>query len=219
MSRIFSGWGTIVGLTNVARLSSHFRSEALDWFATVGAAVLAIGLFACSVLAAAPHAESAGVFAGSPQNSVEPMLRIDFWHAASLGVLGCGTLLFGLLFIGAIQRHGLLWFESSSGGLGGGVSGWRISSSIGYLVAAVLFGGMFSALMVHDENLSKASIPANSSSAAATAGQTATQPALPKTDAPTDAKPYAGNTDAKVDSKSKQSSAAAVPPRSTPAGK
>src|SRR5579862_5430797 len=117
--RILCGWGTVAGLTNVARLSSHFRAEALDWFATLGAAILAIGLFACSVLAAAPHSESAGVFAGSAQNAVQPMLRIDFWHAASLGVLGCGTLLFGLLFIGAIQRHGLLWFESSSGGLGG----------------------------------------------------------------------------------------------------
>jgi hypothetical protein len=35
--------------------------------------------------------------------------------------------------------------ESHWGGLGGGLGGWRMSASLGYLIAALAFGGMFTA--------------------------------------------------------------------------
>ncbi len=35
--------------------------------------------------------------------------------------------------------------ETHWGGLGGGLGGWRISASLAYLVAALAFGGMFTA--------------------------------------------------------------------------
>lgn len=41
--------------------------------------------------------------------------------------------------------------ETSWGGLGGGLGGWRISPAVLYLVAALVFGGMLTALSLPDD--------------------------------------------------------------------
>jgi hypothetical protein len=153
--------------------SAYRRHAALDSFLLYCASVLAIIVFACAIFATTPQPGASAPVSYTAREAVahnleDSLLRLDFWHAATLGVLGCGTLLFGLLFIGALQRQGLLWFESNSGGLGGGVGGWRMSSTVGYLAATVLFGAMFGALVVRDEAVVKP--PSRSGDAPAASG-------------------------------------------------
>jgi hypothetical protein len=150
--------------TSPPEFRAHSRpAPASDYFLIFGTTALAIVVFVCAVAATTPQSGATVPPPTSTLGSVahtiaDSLVRIDFWHAGSLAVLGCGTLLFGLLFIAALQRQGLLWFESNSGSLGGGVGGWRMSSSMGYLGATILFAVMFGALIVHDENLFRASI-------------------------------------------------------------
>ena len=154
----------------------------------IGTMLLAMAVFACAIGATAPEAGTPALVPATVRQALthtvaDSLVRMDFWHAASLVTFGGGTLLFGLLFILALQRSGLLWLESSSGGLGGGVGGWRVSSSAGYLAAAIVFGVMFGTLIVHDENLSRGSPqPAGSSAPAAGNATSPTLPTAPKTE-------------------------------------
>ena len=143
-------------------------------------ACMTIGVFACSLYSTS--AISAPTTLPSPTHLVEDSIeRLDFWHAASLGIMGCGTLLFTLLLVGALQRQGLLWFESSSISLGSGIGGWRMSSSIVYLAIAVLFAAMFSALIMHDETNLKTPATSTAGQAAATSQPSnSTNVALPQ---------------------------------------
>lgn len=158
-----------------------------DRFLMTGAVLFAMAVFACSVLAGTPQAIAASpaapVSATVAHDVADTVARLDFWHAATLGVLGCGTLLFGLLFLSALQQQGPLWFESHSGGLGGSVGGWRMSASVGYLAAAILFAALFGALMIHDENQGRASgTPANPVPSASANAQNASSVSTTKTE-------------------------------------
>jgi len=70
-----------------------------------------------------------------------------FWFGA-LGLLGIGTLVFLFLFVGRLQRGGAPKIETHWGGIGGGLGGWRMSSSLGYLVVAIILTTCFSMLLL-----------------------------------------------------------------------
>lgn len=69
------------------------------------------------------------------------LTRMAPWIAA-VGVLFLGGILtwFVRLFIREIERGRPIQIETHWGGLGGGFGGWRISPSLTYFLAALLFG-------------------------------------------------------------------------------
>jgi hypothetical protein len=171
--------------TATADPSAYRRSNSpVDGFLILGTTALTIAVFVCAVAATAPQ-RGAAMSAPAPtptpgavaHSTADSLVRIDFWHAAGLTVLGCGAILFGLLFIAAMQQQGLLWFESNSGSLGGATGGWRMSASMGYLGATILFAVMFGALIVHDENLFRTPAPSDGVSPPAASVQN--QPSSP----------------------------------------
>ena len=62
---------------------------------------------------------------------------------AALIVFGTAALAFAILLVLAFSRGSSIEVETRWGGIGGGGGGWRLSSSFSYLLAALLFGGLF----------------------------------------------------------------------------
>jgi hypothetical protein len=83
---------------------------------------------------------------GTTFETAQGILSI-FWFGA-LGLLGIGTLVFLFLFVGRLQRGGAPKIETHWGGIGGGLGGWRMSSSLGYLVVAIILTTCFSMLLL-----------------------------------------------------------------------
>ena len=68
--------------------------------------------------------------------------------AMTLSLLGAATLGFIGGFVAAIHRGEWPRFETSWGGLGGGLGGWRISPALACLIGAMVFGALFAASSV-----------------------------------------------------------------------
>jgi hypothetical protein len=77
--------------------------------------------------------------------------RIPFWDLAGLLILGVIVLFCGFSFMTSVRKDGPLSFESHWGGLGGGVGGWRMSESLTYLMATIVFGVLFLVLAEHHD--------------------------------------------------------------------
>lgn len=72
---------------------------------------------------------------------------VPLWHNVALCLFAASFILFILLFIGRVRKGNLAQIESHWGGLGGGLGGWRISTSLSYLLAALLCGLSFTAFV------------------------------------------------------------------------
>lgn len=99
---------------------------------------------------------------------------VRLWQGIALAILAIGTIVFLWLFVRMIDRGITPQFESHWGGLGGGMSGWRISPSLTYLLAALVFGTLFAIFVVQLET------PAEQSTGTQP-GATSTQPAATTT--------------------------------------
>jgi hypothetical protein len=71
-----------------------------------------------------------------------------FWHFIALGMLAAGTIVFIVLFVRVLERGVNLQVESHWGGIGGGLGGWRVSSSLTYLAMAAVFGILFAVFVL-----------------------------------------------------------------------
>jgi hypothetical protein len=85
--------------------------------------------------------------------------------AAALLVFGVAAIGFAILLVLAFSRGDSIEVETRWGGIGGSGGGWRLSSSFSYLLAALLFGGLFAStvwalLRVGDSGPSRAAAPA-----------------------------------------------------------
>ena len=69
--------------------------------------------------------------------------QIQLVGATSLFVLGALTVGFSGGFAGFVQRGEWPRFETSWGGLGGGLGGWRLSPALACLLGALVFGCAF----------------------------------------------------------------------------
>jgi hypothetical protein len=72
---------------------------------------------------------------------------IRLWHGLALGMLALGTLTFLILFVRMVERGVSPQVESNWGGIGGGMGGWRLSTSLTYLAAAAVFGVILAVLV------------------------------------------------------------------------
>jgi hypothetical protein len=84
--------------------------------------------------------------AAAPLSTIMTRYSIDgvaVWHGIALTILAIATLVFLFLFVRMIERGIAPQIETSWGGLGGGLGGWRISSSLTYLTMAAMFGVLF----------------------------------------------------------------------------
>ena len=61
----------------------------------------------------------------------------------ALSLFGASTFVFVAMLLLALFNGNSIAVETRSSGLGGGGGGWRLSSSFSYLLAALLFGGLF----------------------------------------------------------------------------
>ena len=69
--------------------------------------------------------------------------QIQLVGATSLFVLGALTVGFAGGFASFVRRGEWPRFETSWGGLGGGLGGWRLSPALACLIGAVVFGCAF----------------------------------------------------------------------------
>jgi hypothetical protein len=99
------------------------------------------------------------------------------WHGAALGILGAGTVLFLILFVRMVERGVTPQLESHWGGIGGGMSGWRLSASLTYLLAAAVFGVLFAIFVVQLDVGAEEKPPAVAQPAAKVAAPAKTAPA------------------------------------------
>ena len=65
-----------------------------------------------------------------------------FW-TSTLVLLGVGTFILLVLFVQRLQRGGAPQIETHWGGIGGGLGGWRMSASLGYLIIATVLAVLF----------------------------------------------------------------------------
>jgi hypothetical protein len=124
----------------------------------------------------------AGSIAQPPEN-----LSFFFWIGA-LALLALGTLIFLSLFVQRLQRGGAPQIETHWGGIGGGLGGWRMSSSLGYLLVAIVLSVMFTVFLVqfdareqreHDKKFASGSAATPKTAGAPTAASSAAAPSPP----------------------------------------
>ena len=70
-------------------------------------------------------------------------------------VLAVGITYFLLLFVRRLERGGAPQIETHWGGIGGGLGGWRLSSSLGYLLIAVVLSVVFTIFFLHFQDLAR----------------------------------------------------------------
>ena len=75
--------------------------------------------------------------------------QVQLVDATSLFVLGGLTVGFAGGFAGFVRRGEWPRFETSWGGLGGGLGGWRLSPALACLIGAIAFGAAFTLVTVH----------------------------------------------------------------------
>lgn len=75
--------------------------------------------------------------------------QIPLVGATSLFVLGALTVGFAGGFAGFVRRGEWPRFETSWGGLGGGLGGWRLSPALACLMGAVAFGTAFTLVTLY----------------------------------------------------------------------
>ncbi len=78
-----------------------------------------------------------GLIGAVRQDQIRPM------EGSVIFVLGCLTVAFASGFTNTVRRGEWPRLETSWGGLGGGLGGWRISPALAWLVGALLFGSAF----------------------------------------------------------------------------
>jgi hypothetical protein len=61
----------------------------------------------------------------------------------ALTAFGLAAIVFTVFLVLTLSRGNSIEMETRWGGIGGGGGGWRLSSSFSYLLAALLFGGLF----------------------------------------------------------------------------
>lgn len=127
------------------------RSSPSRWVAAIGILVIG-GLILLSFLrlslpkSTALVESSALVIesrAGGASSQIAPSLSTMIW-GGTLVLLAFGTLVFLVLFAQRLRRGGAPKLETHWEGIGGGLGGWRMSSSLGYLLVAGALGLLFS---------------------------------------------------------------------------
>jgi hypothetical protein len=91
-----------------------------------------------------------------PSNSVGEFV---IWHHIFLTGLSLITLLFLFLFIQEMRWGRGPMIESNWGGIGGGGGGWRMSSSLAYLLGLLGTATLLAIIFIHVENSSKPTKP------------------------------------------------------------
>jgi hypothetical protein len=131
------------------------RADVAQILSVLGATVLAGFTFITSIFATTgPVTRShEALSAAAPVTSgVVFLSQISIWHNVTLTVLGVGILVFLILFIADVGRGISPGVESHWDGLGGGVGGWQMSSSLTYFLGVLIFGVLFSVLVLREEN-------------------------------------------------------------------
>ncbi len=95
-----------------------------------------------------------GLLGAVRQDQVRPM------EGSVIFVLGCLTVAFASGFTTTVRRGEWPRLETSWGGLGGGLGGWRISPALAWLLGALLFGSAFTFTTLSAAGLERASAAA-----------------------------------------------------------
>jgi hypothetical protein len=131
----------------VAIVLTTFRAGKLNTSAhaanALNLAVAAVSTACSFLLPAVPSSAGAGIASAVTQLPPIVISGVNFWTSVALGALGLGGAVSFILFIRRVERGGTPQIETHWGGLGGGIGGWRMSSSLTYLAASAIFGLLF----------------------------------------------------------------------------
>lgn len=85
--------------------------------------------------------------------------QIGLMEASAGLVLGCLTVSFSAGFTNAVRSGDWPRLETSWGGLGGGLGGWRVSPSLAWLAGLLTFGAAFTFLALQATRVDQAEPP------------------------------------------------------------
>lgn len=149
--RIIAGVACAYGLISFAKALLE-DSDLGEVLAIVGATVLAGAFLTTGILTAPRPFGPTPVTPTAPHVAGTSIFQIGVWHTFALTMLALTTMCFLLLFLLAMRRGIPLAVESHWGGLGGGITGWQMSKSLGYLIGVIVCGILFSLFLLREEN-------------------------------------------------------------------
>lgn len=98
--------------------------------------------FQSSALAINSEAISAGALSRAPST-------LTVVWVGALVLFAFGSIYFLFLFVQRLERGGAPQIETHWGGIGGGLGGWRMSTSLGYLLVAIVLMLLFGLFFFH----------------------------------------------------------------------
>jgi hypothetical protein len=126
------------------------RSPESRWIAAFGLSLAAV--FASLSFQAPSLPKGTGISVSSvavkTQGQITPSLSTLIW-CGTLILLAIGTLIFLVLFAQRLRYGGAPKLETHWEGIGGGLGGWRMSSSLGYLLVACVLALLFTIFLFH----------------------------------------------------------------------
>jgi hypothetical protein len=160
--RITGGFTVIMGIACGVRALMDTAASTWAKLIIAGVTIFSVLPLVCSFFAT-PLNTLAKPLQGGPGERIVVVSEITLWHNFALVMVGTGTVMFLVLFVRAVSRGIAPGVESHWGGLGGGLSGWQISLSLTYFIGSVIFGVLFSLLVVRGDSAAMGS--GNSASA------------------------------------------------------
>jgi hypothetical protein len=118
------------------------------WSAVIGSILLAALTWLSFQIDSLPN--SANPLADSAAPNAPTSISTDLWSttwSGTLILLAAGTVIFLVLFAQRVGRGGAPKIETHWEGIGGGVGGWRMSSSLGYLLVAGVLALLFTVFL------------------------------------------------------------------------
>jgi hypothetical protein len=86
--------------------------------------------------------------ARAAESAVENQRIVRVGSIAGLLIFGSATALFLIMLFYSMVINVPVQIETHWGGFGGGMGGWRLSPTLAYLVAALVFGGLFTTTLL-----------------------------------------------------------------------
>jgi len=113
------------------------------WWSTIIATGIMASMAWLSFQSHPPPLSSDTLSASAPVEATSMLTLASTLWMATLVALALGTTYFLFLFVQRLEQGGPPEIETHWGGIGGGLGGWRMSRSLGYLLVAMALSALF----------------------------------------------------------------------------
>jgi hypothetical protein len=106
-----------------------------------------------------PEISSDALISSAPVEATSMLTLASILWMATLVALALGTTYFLFLFVQRLEQGGPPEIETHWGGIGGGLGGWRMSRSLGYLLVALGLSALFTFFLLRFDATGRAERP------------------------------------------------------------